>query len=495
MSKISEFIAYIKSLCTVYQMHLESDNNGEFRVFTDNASGIYIIIQLREPLGFSFYFLQRTYNYEIIYPGDRSDAHVILSLMFTSFLKLVGPGISCAQYDVGHPVVRDEIWGRYIMPFQGPAFLLGNSTWEQVEKRIHELFYIVSIWRSSLWGTMEWCNCEECSKANDSRDVREYDLPEEIPSTISKYYKNVKRYNYGRRQMPDWSYYYNISNEVTIIKSSKLSVFLQEALESNKREQKVIQGINGELIIDGELNNFVKFKHIKEAKNILINLKGQKDCEFKTVLLENMMLAVSAPYIVALGRLCGYDEFNAEKEIVRQRHNEESRVLFPVTLFEWCDNVCPDQFEGLIKALLEREPNVSMVRKPAPINQGDKGRDLLIEWHVINPSVISEINPPTSLIKVVGQCKASNSAVGKDKVQDIRDTVETHNASGYFLAVSTQITSPLTEKLESLSAKGIWAYWWNRDDIELRLSKNNDLIPRFPKVVKAKNKVKFVEGF
>jgi len=142
---------------------------------------------------------------------------------------------------------------------------------------------------------------------------------------------------------------------------------------------------------------------------------------------------------------------------------------------------------------LEREPNVKIVRRPAPINQGDKGRDLLIEWYISNQNVISKDHPPISLIKVVGQCKASQSTVGKNKVQDIRDTVESHDSVGYFLAVSTQISAPLTEKLEELQLKGIWTYWWNRDDIETRLAKNIDLIPLYPKVLKVKHQVKFVE--
>jgi len=444
-------------------------------------------------MNFSFYFLQRTYD--VLYQGDRSDAHVILSLMFTSFLKTIGPGISCHQFDIGHPVVEDEIWGRYMMPTQGPSFLLGNSTWEQVKEKIRELFYMIYAWRKSLWRAMDWCNCEECSKLNTVGNVREYELPEEIHSTINAIYKKCVRYNYGKRRMPDWSYFYNISNEVTIIKSSKLSKFLLESIKSNSREQKTIKGISGELILDGELKNFVKFRSVKEAKRIITHLKGKKEYDFEMILLENMMISISSPYVVALGRLCGYDDFKAEREAIRKRHNEESKVLFPITSFDWCNDVCPDQFEGMIKALLERESNVNMVRKPAPVNQGDKGRDLLIEWHVINPGAISKVSPPTSLIKVVGQCKASNSAVGKDKVRDIRDTVETHNALGYFLAVSTQITSPLTEKLESLSAKGIWVHWWNREDIELRLSKNEDLIPLFPKVVRPKSQVKFIEHF
>ena len=75
----------------------------------------------------------------------------------------------------------------------------------------------------------------------------------------------------------------------------------------------------------------------------------------------------------------------------------------------------------------------------------------------------------------------------------MRDTVETHNSQGFFLAVNTQISSALTEKLESLPSQGIWTSWWNRDDIEMRLSKNQDLIPMFPNVLTSKDQVKFVD--
>jgi hypothetical protein len=206
------------------------------------------------------------------------------------------------------------------------------------------------------------------------------------------------------------------------------------------------------------------------------------------------MIVVANPFIVAIGRMCGIEEFRREKELIRNRHNEESTVLFPINKFEWQENPCPDQFEAMIKALLEREPNVTMVRRPAPLNQGDKGRDLIIEWNIIDPSVLNEHNPPKSIITFVGQCKASNKTVGKDKVLDIRDTIETHNAQGYFLAVSTQVSEALTEKLENLKLKGAWTHWWNRDDIELRLSKNSDLITKFPKVFKAKTEIKFIDG-
>lgn len=206
-----------------------------------------------------------------------------------------------------------------------------------------------------------------------------------------------------------------------------------------------------------------------------------------------MLITVVKDYIIALGRLAGKYEFKQERELVRKRHNLESQLLFPVSEFEWINPVCPDQFEILIKSLLEREPNVVTVRRPAPTNQGDKGRDLLIEWNIVNPTVLSDKTPPSSLVKFVGQCKTSNKTIGKNKVLDIRDTLETHNSDGYFLAVNTQISAPLTEKLEELKNRGFAVEWWNKEDIENKLSNNQDLIPLFPKVIIVKNKIKFVD--
>jgi hypothetical protein len=116
-----------------------------------------------------------------------------------------------------------------------------------------------------------------------------------------------------------------------------------------------------------------------------------------------------------------------------------------------------------------------------------------INFLVKNMCTSPDAYPPIRLIKVVGQCKASHKTISKSKVIDIRDTVETHAASGFFLAVSSQISAGLTEKLEALQANGIWTQWWNRDDIEIRISRNQDLLQLFPKVLKAKHSIKFVE--
>lgn len=371
--------------------------------------------------------------------------------------------------------------------------LLGITTWNQVKNIVSEIIYAVYSWRQMFW-YYTGCVCQDCRKEADVESAREYDDSEEIVGALKNIYGLSERINSGSRISPDWEFSYDIENEVTIIKSDKLCEFMNYVQTINKRNRNKIDGINGKIILDGEINSFLNDKYSKEFEKLFSLLLKKPNIDGCIMIpLENMIVASYSPYVIALGRLCGIDEFKEEKELVRKRHNNEADLLFPVTLFEWSDDICPEQFERLIKMLLEREPNIKSVRRPAPLNQGDKGRDLIIDWAIPNEDAMTVTSPPTSVIKVVGQCKASNSTVGKNKVLDIRDTVETHNASGFFLAVSTQISAPLTEKLEELRSKGIWTQWWNREDIESRLLKCIDLVAGYPKVLKPKNKVKYVD--
>lgn len=480
----------VRKECDEHSLILEQASDNHFRIFTDQSSGITLFLQLDDNQNLSFHFLQRTHD--VFYSGDRSDAHVILSLMFTAFLRFYKLGISCEQFDVGHPVVPDEIWGRYMMPVQAPI-LLGISTASRLIEVVKEIIEMVVVWRQSLWH-FAGCPCEKCiKKENIDNSSYKYSI-EDIEAEFSHLHSPSTRTNYRDRERPEWIYFYDMEDEVTMIKSSCLVSFLNYVRSFSTEKLEQLAGIDGVFVLSDSIKNFVQYETKSELDEYfdIINsndtLKG-----YPIIPMENMIVTVMDNYIIALGRLCGVDEYKTEREKVRKRHNVESELLFPISQFKWNDPVCPDQFELLIKVLLEREPNVKSVRRPAPINQGDKGRDLIIEWSIINEYVMSDVTPPKMLIKVVGQCKSGTSTIGKGKVLDIRDTVETHDSQGFFLAVNTQISAPLTEKLESLKSKGLWISWWNRDDIEMRLSKNQDLIPNFPKVITSKDKVKFID--
>jgi hypothetical protein len=206
------------------------------------------------------------------------------------------------------------------------------------------------------------------------------------------------------------------------------------------------------------------------------------------VVFDNRIVFFGAEHAVALFRDSGRAGFQEERERVRGRFESESSLLFPPTVFAWPTPVPPDSFEAMICELLELEPNVVRVRRAGVTRERDGGRDLLAEWVVLprNASTIDQpvLNEPA---RIVVQCKASDSTVGKGKVQDIRDTVEFHDAEGYFLAVSSEISGPLIAHLDRLRLKLGWHIeWWTRLEIELRLRRHPDVLARYPQVVKSK---------
>lgn len=468
----------IKELCDLFSFSFEKSSENYFKIFTGEIDGLTLFLNI-EDNKLSFYFLVRTHD--VVYHGDRSDIHIVISLMLASFLKIKAK-ISCSIFDIAHPVIDDEIWGRYIYPEQYKDSYTNNLAF------IEELLQTLFEWRCSFWEFIG-CPCDECMNEENLNNERGYDLE----SNLIDFTSGISRYNIGSRIRPLYSIVYDIDNDITIIKSKSLIDYLRRIITIFDYKPQKISGINGDIFIDSFIYNFSNYEALKEIENVLklINNKNYEVNNF--IIIENFIINVKEDYIIAKSVDSGIEAFKKEKEIIRERHNFEASILFPIPIFEWLKDPCPSQFELLIKNLLERDIKVKRVRIAAPTNQGDKGRDLIIDWEIINKNqAFTESIPPTQILKIVGQCKASNGSIGKSKVQDIRDTIEHHDATGFFLAVSTQITYPLTETLEKLNQKQFWTDWWNRDDIEFRLNQNQDLIPKFDKVLKINKSVKFV---
>jgi len=192
MGEREGIINRIKSLCEGSFLHIVNDSAADFRIFTDQSTGITLFLNLESPTKFRFHFLERTND--ISYHGDRSDAHVVLSLMFTSFLSKFGSGMSCSLFDIAHPAIEDEIWGRYIMPEQTPDFI-GISSWSQVEKATINLIEILVSW-NIVFSKYASCPCEKCCRENNIDNYKEYETPKEILAALNKIYKSQPRANY-----------------------------------------------------------------------------------------------------------------------------------------------------------------------------------------------------------------------------------------------------------------------------------------------------------
>ena len=209
--------------------------------------------------------------------------------------------------------------------------------------------------------------------------------------------------------------------------------------------------------------------------------------------LESHCVFLGGQALVAVEGECGLRQFEAERTRFLERRAKENAIFAADYSFRWPGKIDGAKLEDLIYALLEREPGVVWVRQTGPTNERDSGRDFAARWVVPigdglmgidTAQVRAGIPTPAKALDVVIQVKARNPSVGKSKVQDIRDTVERHEANGYFLIAFPQPANSLVEHLSVLAKRGIWTNWWDRAQIETRLKKHIDLVARFADLVK-----------
>lgn len=162
----------------------------------------------------------------------------------------------------------------------------------------------------------------------------------------------------------------------------------------------------------------------------------------------------------------------------------------PASVFEWVSAVDPARFEQLTYDLLSAEPYARRVRFVGATNDPDAGRDLIVD--MVAPLTKGEIEAGEAqngnlLVprRVLVQCKTKRDpkkGIGKSDVLDIRDTIERHDADGYWLFASPHITAALIEHLEVLGRKH-YVNWWTRREIEEALRRSPRLIDAYGDIV------------
>lgn len=165
------------------------------------------------------------------------------------------------------------------------------------------------------------------------------------------------------------------------------------------------------------------------------------------------------------------------KQEISKRQEKENRVLFFDRNFEWKFPINPTKFEELIADLVELDTSVSKVRLLGKSNNADGGRDLLIYKRVFDPD--KDVREKL----IIGQCKAYKNSVNKSHVTDIRDMLDNYDASGFLLAVTSNLTTPLVDNLVKL--KKIYEVdWWTEREIFGKIRKNFFLFERYKDIIK-----------
>lgn len=436
-----------------------------------------------EEESFGLLFQIRTDSFS--FSNERTDLHDSLSMLFAVFLR-VTTGFSSALFDMENEFsgIEVELYARFlsIEQPQGPNFPLDEVGIDVARGAILAL----SLFPEWLSNHLQWIEGPAGSHPESSNWRQATNWAEQISRAL-KLPEDTEK-SYMARINPTWMHFRCIHPRVSVLHVPGISQALHGAVSQGQLWD-VVRAPNRLLFVSDKARNSIALRDLSLVRKILRACEPEHPAgELAIIPLDNYLVAIGGHHVVSIYRDCGRKRFEKDRDRVRQSFAETVSVLFPTPSFKWNDPINDDDFERLILTLLARDPQVSWVRKVGSTRDRDAGRDLLAEWTTLPlpGETLPEGAPPLSLRRVVVQCKAYSRPVDKSKVSDIRDVVEHHGATGYFLAVSSSLTSGLFDHLDRLRLGGkLWVDWWTRQEIEERLQAYPDIVSKFSDIVSA----------
>ncbi|MFA7444951.1 MAG: restriction endonuclease [Flavobacteriaceae bacterium] len=475
-----KILDYIEKIAKEISLDVQRKSDSVISVWTSPFLGISLIINSDDDENLSFYYSQRTTSW--VYNGERTDLHDIIPIVFALYIKKIG---LCSLYftDVFNPATEadDEIYSKYLIPFQINNVFLDKSN-EEYYKYIDLLIYSLFFFEQRFWDNFPGCPCKNCRDRLGYEFEYNWEISnEKIDHVLLSLNSSGELINYCERTLPNWFHFRDFKKRITIIQSNDLYGFIYDLIDENKN---YINSISGKLFTGEKFSHYISNTKLREIKNVFKKLEIQN---LKISFLENRIIGIGKEYIISFNYDCSIQKFQIEKGKLKLRHDKEFQFLFKPSKLEWLEKIDDSRFEDLIKDLLEREPDVTRVRKIAHTRERDGGVDLIVDWKVPKTKMYSNDTEPYYILKIIVQCKAYKEGVSKSKVTDIRDTIEYRNYDGYFLAVSSYIRKSLSDYLDKLrTEKKFWIEWWSRDEIEKRLINHKDLILKYSDIIKIK---------
>ena len=419
------------------------------------------------------------------FPGDRSDYHELISLLWAAFLRAAGFA-SVRILDIPHPVCEGELYGRYLVFEKQPGATF-VSLREPNFALLSEL--LIACRKAAQLFSLVY----EASDGDPEREISGGPEGKEWAHTVARSLKvsaGIRGELSNQRQNPNWCYYYRDIGGITSFKLPvKLFAILVGCLS---KVEGVVADVNDcYLVQTGSLKNTIN----KAAMNRVCRALGAYGLRVNGSLVKlvhgdvALFLPTDSHLICAVDgglvaiRSDGDDRSYRDAEArLRTRHQREAQLLHASIRFSWTRHVNDDRFEELVLDLMNREPGVRRVRKVGASRASDGERDLIAEW-LQPPASWESATEKQALVsrRVVVQCKAYSGSINRTKVGDVPGTVDLHDANGYLLVAFPRITPPLFDYLSKVPAKRkIWADWWTQSEIEDRLRRNIDIARRYP---------------
>lgn len=465
---------YVQTAIADHPLALQSTGEGAWL----SAEGHTVLarVDFLSPEEGFLHFGYRTTSWE--FAGERTDLNDVTPVVLAALLSGVGE-TSFGLLDEGGFTDPDEIATRLLLPQQpGPVVDLRQP--ELLAKRVAAVFFAESLILKALHDPVD-CSCEQ------GRD--EPPAPAE-PSWASAAcaalgLQESPELFLRRRAWPEWQYLHSPQRGLTLIECARLATLLGEIDGQQQRTPELVA--EGMLVRSRALDHVIPTKTIKRATRTLRKLDdlpvGEEPHLFP---LEDLVVASGLHHVLVLPAESGQAAFQATRVRCEARARRQLDFLGGPSHFDWAELIAADRFEDMIRDLLRTAGLVHRVRQVGAVNDRDRGRDLIADWAFPVSARRGPDEPAYEVVPVIAQVKAKSSAVGKSDVPDIVDTIEEHDASGYFLAVSGRLTAPLVDRLDSLRRKRRFEVieWWERPQIEDQLRRTPDILARYPDLVR-----------
>jgi hypothetical protein len=329
--------------------------------------------------------------------------------------------------------IDDELYGMYWFPAQPLNERVRKNSQHDFDSLYDILFdlYLFHVYQGDLLGVTDSAGADFS-----------YESPE-LQSWVDCIIRVIGKdesYVANLRKNPDWFYLRSFSLGFSVFRSPHIALNLKNFLNKSDTNVKKVEGVESTIEIHRNTYNSISIREEGFVRKIMASL-GDKT-ELKVVPQENQLVFITDSHVVIKYANSGMNSVNSEKELIRTRQQNEIELLFGSQKFVWniSDRSKSAEFEDLVLELLNREPWVFSVKKVAPTNQGDNGRDLICEYNMLhNEHQVSKDKSSIQIGKMIIQCKTNlstskKSSVGKGDV-DVADTIFDYRPDGYMLVV------------------------------------------------------------
>lgn len=379
-------------------------------------------------------------------PGDKSDIYMLFTETMALLLKLFNEPVYVSTYN--YLGLEPEIDGAEIL-FEGNNYSGTIAESEFADKIIDsfELFNFLLGVHGIMFGSISTDLIEEGDKS-----IIEY-LGEDTNYVTRK--ESGCYYNSSIGYISLFNNYYDCSCLV------------------QPYSYELLTGVTGALLFSSFSDQALYTNYI--AKEILDIVNAVVEYfaidQYTLICQSNRLYLLSSNSIWIFAGDYHHSNVAEEERLINDRQAKENALLHVNRDFKWIFPVNPSRFEQLIADIIEYQQPDSKVRLVGKTNNPDGGRDIII---------LRKEGESRKL--TICQCKAYQNSVNKSHVTDIRDTLDYYEATGFLLAVTSEITAPLIDHLTLLEKK-YDVDWWTRRELFKIMRQYPSLVDNYQDII------------